>query len=148
MREEQRAVSARTVSSITLLSVRCKIGNCKAGKSSKCYLYAALSDGEKAELYTCEWVADPETYVVEEQIHSAVFEVDMWMMTLTENPGTEQEKVYTRTVSKGNSFMVDERHLAIVEADVSGKGIPLWWVLAFLGICTKVCRSMCASKDD
>lgn len=131
-----------------MLSVRCKIGNCKAGKSSKCYLYAALSDGEKAELYTCEWVADPETYVVEEQIHSAVFEVDMWMMTLTENPGTEQEKVYTRTVSKGNSFMVDERHLAIVEADVSGKGIPLWWVLAFLGICTKVCRSMCASKDD
>ena len=75
-------------------------------KSSKCYLYAALSDGEKAELYTCEWVADPETYVVEEQIHSAVFEVDMWMMTLTENPGTEQEKVYTRTVSKGNDIQV------------------------------------------
>lgn len=73
---------------------------------TKCYLYAVLSDGEREELYTYEWVADPETYVVEEQIHSAVFEGDMRTVTLTENPGTEQEKVYTQTVSKGNNIQV------------------------------------------
>lgn len=62
--------------------------------------------------------------------------------------GAQIEGLYTRESAGGNFFMVDERYLAIVEADVSGKVIPLWWVLAFLGICTKVCRSMCASKDD
>ena len=70
------------------------------------YLYAVLPDGERAELYACERVADPETYLVDEQIHSAVFEGDMRTVTLTENPGTKQEKVYTQTVSKGNDIQV------------------------------------------
>lgn len=73
---------------------------------TKSYFYAVLPDGEKVELYRCERVADPETYSVDEQIHSAVFEGDMRTVTLTENPGKEQEKVYTQTVSKGNNVQV------------------------------------------
>lgn len=73
---------------------------------TRIYLYAVLPDGDKVELYRSEREAAPETYVVEEQIHSAVFEGDMRTVTLTENPGTEQEKVYTQTVSKGNDIQV------------------------------------------
>lgn len=73
---------------------------------TRLYLYAVLPDGERTKLYACERVADPETYLVDEQIHSAVFEGDMRTVTLTENPGTKQEKVYTQTVSKGNDIQV------------------------------------------
>lgn len=79
----------------------------KSYEITKSYLYAVLPDGDKVEMHRSERVADPETYVVEEQIHSAVFEGDMRKVTLTENPGTKQEKIYTQTVSKGNEIQVN-----------------------------------------
>lgn len=72
----------------------------------KTTLYAVLPGGEKDLICESDTVLDPETYVVDEQIYKAVFEGDMRTVTVTENPGTEQEKVYTQTVSKGNDILL------------------------------------------
>lgn len=63
---------------------------------------AVLADGTEKVLSEAVRVADAEVYVPDEQLTKTVFEGDMRTLTVTVDAGTDAEKVYTQTISKGN----------------------------------------------
>lgn len=67
---------------------------------------AVMTDGTQCNLMEHERVLDPETYVVDEQLKELVFDGEQRTMTVIAYPGSDQEKVYTQTVSKGSGFRI------------------------------------------
>lgn len=65
-----------------------------------------MKDGEKKIVIVSERIENPDTYVVDEQLKSVVFEGDRRKVTIVENPGTAQEVTYAQTISKGNDIMI------------------------------------------
>lgn len=62
-----------------------------------------LTDGTEKVLEENVQVEDPEDYVPEEQIKETVFAEDnIRTVTITADPGADQEQVYTQTITKGN----------------------------------------------
>lgn len=51
-------------------------------------------------------ITDCETYVPDEQLRASVFGDDFRTLTVITDPGTEDEKTYTQTVTKGSVFEI------------------------------------------
>lgn len=68
--------------------------------------FAVLPDGTKQTVVECERVLNPEKYVVDEQLKEFIFGGEQRKITITAYPGTDQETVYTQTVSKGSAFQI------------------------------------------
>lgn len=68
--------------------------------------FAVLPDGTKQVVLECERVLDPEKYVVDEQLKELIFGGEQRTLTITAYPGSDQETVYTQTVSKGSAFQI------------------------------------------
>ena len=66
--------------------------------------FIAMTDGSKQKVVEQERVLNPETYVVDEQLNERIFGEDQRTMTVIAYPGSDQETVYTQTVSKGSGF--------------------------------------------
>ena len=66
--------------------------------------FAVLTDGTKWNVVDCERVLNPETYVVDEQLKECIFGGEPRTTTITAYPGSDQETIYTQTVSKGSGF--------------------------------------------
>ena len=67
---------------------------------------AVFADGTQKVLLETVREEDVETYVPDEKLTKAVFEGDLKTLTVTVDAGTDKEKVYTQTISKGNCILL------------------------------------------
>ncbi|MGN0608278.1 MAG: hypothetical protein ACI4J6_03685 [Oscillospiraceae bacterium] len=57
-------------------------------------------------VFAVTFITDCETYVPDEQLRASIFGDDFRTLTVITDPGTENEKTYTQTVTKGSVFKI------------------------------------------
>ncbi|MGN0483438.1 MAG: hypothetical protein ACI4HI_07785 [Lachnospiraceae bacterium] len=78
----------------------------KTGEINQMKIYIFSKDGTKTVLQDIKRVRDAKKYVVDQQIEDQVFAEDKRTITVTADPGTENERTFTQTVGKGCAIYI------------------------------------------